>query len=73
MNQHIWNKRATAAALLVHSQSSPSMKDCIFLQYILEIKPNKANQALNDRLTKATRMGELLLGWSKGGHGRLTL
>ena len=30
---------ATEAAL-VHRQSSPSMKDCIFLHYILEIKPN---------------------------------
>ena len=31
---------ATEASLLVHSQSSPSMKNCIFLHYILEIKPN---------------------------------
>ena len=30
---------ATEAAL-VHRQSSPSMKDCISLHYILEIKPN---------------------------------
>lgn len=58
------------ALLLVHNRSSPSILDCIFRQRILEMKLNYAHQALDGRLIDVI-MGELLLRWPKGGHGRL--
>ena len=59
------------ALLLVHNRSSPSILDYIFLQRIIEMKPNYAHQELDGRLIEVTTMGELLLRRPKGGRGRL--
>ena len=57
--------------MLVRNGSSPSILDCIFVQHILEIKPNQVHQAFDGGLIEITTMGELLLGWPKGGRGSL--
>ena len=59
------------AALLIHNRSSASISDCIFFHNILEMKPNKAYEALDGRLIESTTTEKLLLGRPKGDHNCL--
>ena len=68
----------TGEALLVHNRSPPFISDCIILLHnyklFLKWSQTKCIKCLmaTFKVEVTTTMGDLPLGWPKGGCGRLT-